>query len=370
MRKEFIQIARDPRTLGIAILLPVVMLVLYGYGISSDIKEIQMGVVDWSRTLESRNLLRAFTQSGYFHWVYASDRYDDMERALDSRRIKVALVIPADFARQLARGRPAFVQALIDGSDPTTASVASGYLEAIVQNYSSRIMLDLVRRKGLTARPRGVPPIDARARVWYNEELKSTNFIVPGLIAVILMMTSALLTSGTIARERERGTIEQIVASPLKSRELMIGKIAAYTALAFLDVALIVLVGTLWFGAPLRGSLTLLAVCSGLFLMSALGLGLLISSAIPSQQTAMVAAIMVTMVPSILLSGFYFPIASMPSIVQAITYVVPARYFLVIVRGIFLKGIGLRDLWPQIVPLAVYGSILLTASIFAFKKRL
>lgn len=370
MRKEFIQIVRDPRTLAIALLLPVLLLFIYGYGISSEIKNIRLGVVDWSRSRESRDLVRAFTQSGYFIWVYASDRYQDMERAIDSRRIKVALVIPADFARQLARGRPASVQALLDGSDPTTASVASGYLEAIVQSYSLKAVLELVRRRGLRARPRGFPPIDGRVRVWYNEDLRSESFIIPGLIATILMMTSALLTSGTLARERERGTIEQLVASPIKSHELMVGKIAAYTLLAFVDVALVVVVGKFWFGVPLRGSLLLLALCSGLFLMAALGLGLLISALIPSQQTAMIAAIMVTMVPSILLSGFYFPIASMPAVVQAITYAVPARYFLVIVRGIFLKGVGLPELWGQIVPLAIYGATLLTMSIFAFKKRL
>jgi ABC-2 type transport system permease protein len=231
-------------------------------------------------------------------------------------------------------------------------------------------MLDLARRRGLGVRPHGVPAIDGRVRVWYNEELRSVNFIVPGLMAVILMMTSALLTSGTISRERERGTIEQLVASPLKSHELMLGKIAAYTLLSLVDVALVVLVGTLWFGVPLRGSLLLLCACSLLFLMSALGIGLLISAAIPSQQTAMVAAIMATMVPSILLSGFYFPISSMPVPIQVVTYLIPARYFLVIVRGIFLKGVGVAVLWPHILTLAVLGTALLSASILAFKKRL
>ncbi len=370
MRKEFIQIRRDPRSLAIAVIMPVLLLFIYGYGVSSDINNIRLGYVDWSRTQESRDLIGAFTNSGYFRVTMASDRYADLQQALDGRRIKAALVIPADFAKDLARGRTARVQILLDGTDPTTANVAGSYAEAIVQSRSVRIVLDVFRRSGMGARPRGVPPIDSRVRVWYNEDLRSTNYIVPGLVAIILMMTSALLTSGTIARERERGTIEQLVASPLKSRELMFGKIAAYSVLAFVDVALVVLAGTFWFRVPLRGSLLLLAGASVLFLMAALGLGLLLSARMPTQQTALTAALMTTMVPSILLSGFYFPIASMPRIIQFVTYIVPARYFMVITRGIFLKGVGFHELWPQFAPLAAFGVLILAASVKSFKKRL
>ena len=369
-RKELTQIVRDPRSLIIALMLPVMMLFLYGYGISSDINEIRLGVVDWSHTPESRDFIGSLTRSGYFNQVFSSDRYGNLGEAMDASRIRVGIVIPPDFARNLITGRRAPVQVLIDGSDPNTASVAQGYLSSIVQTYNSKVKLQMASGSGAGAHPTGVPPIDLRIRVWYNEELRSVNFIVPGLIAVILMATSALLTSGAIARERERGTIEQIVASPLRGYELVIGKILAYTVISFIDVVLVVLIGTLWFGAPLRGSLWLLGGCSVLFLMSSLGIGLFISSIIPTQATAMIGAVIATLMPSVLLSGFYFPIASMPAPVQIITSIVPARYFMVIVRGIFLKGSGFSDLWPQIVPLAGLGLLLMSLSVLAFRKRL
>lgn len=370
MHKELIQIARDPRSLGVALLLPVVMLILYGYGVSGDVRDIRMAVVDWSRTASSRDLVGAFTRSGYFTAGYRTDSYADACAALDGRRVKMVLVIPADFARRMAGGRAVAVQCLLDGSDPTTAGVAGGYVESVARTWSTARIITRLRKAGMGSGSQGMPPVDARVRVWYNEELRNMNYIVPGLIAVIMMMTSALLTSGTISRERERGTIEQLIASPLRSWELMLGKIAAYALVACIDVVIVVALGRAWFGVPLRGSLWLLAGGSALFLMSSLGLGLLISSAIPSQQAAMVAAIMVTMVPSILLSGFYFPISSMPPVVQGFTYIVPARYFLALVRGVFLKGTGLPELWPNLVALGCMGLLLMTASVRAFKKRL
>jgi ABC-2 type transport system permease protein len=370
MRKEFVQIRRDTRSLAIAVAMPVMLLIIYGYGVSSDIDRIPLGTVDWSKTAASRDLIGAFTRSGYFVPTMSSDRYGDIQAALDRRRIKVGLIVPWDYARNLGRGGAARVQVLLDGADPTTANVAGAYAEAIVQSRSAQVAVEVYRRRGMGGRPRGVPPIDGRVRVWYNEDLRSTNYIVPGLIAIILMMTSALLTSGTIARERERGTIEQLVASPLLSRELMFGKIAAYSVLAIVDVALVVLVGTLWFRVPLRGSLLLLAGASALFLMAALGLGLLFSARMPTQQTALTAALMVTMVPSILLSGFYYPIRSMPAVIQLVTTIVPARYFMVITRGIFLKGVGFGELWPQFVPLTLYGALILFGAVRSFKKRL
>ena len=370
IRKESLQIVRDPRTLMVVLLQPILMLFLYGYGVSSDVSHVEMGVVDWSHTPESRDFIRRLTASGYFDRVYTSDRYEDLGHAIDARVIKVGVVVPPDFAAKLARGETAPVQMLLEGTDSSTSLTASSYLQSIAATYSSDKILALTQQRGQGTALSGVPPLDLRLRVWFNEDLKSVVFIVPGLIVIILMNTSALLTSGAIARERERGTFEQLIASPLKSYELMIGKIVAYTGLSFLNVALIVLIGTLWFGVPLRGSLLLLAVCSGIFLMSTLGLGLLISSITPTQRTAMMLVGMLTSLPSIMLSGFYFPIASMPRPVQLITYFIPARYFMVIVRSIFLKGAGLTELWPQIVPMTLFGLIPLTASIFAFKKRL
>jgi ABC-2 type transport system permease protein len=370
MRKEIIQVWRDPRTLAIILLQPVMMLFLYGYGVTSDITNVNLGVVDWSQTSESRDLIQRFTASGYFRHVYASHRYADLGHALDARFITAGVVIPPDFVARLTRGDTTPVQVLLEGTNPSSSLTASSYLQSIAGTYSSDRMLALAQRRGTGTQPRGVPPLDLRVRVWYNEDLKSVVFIVPGLIVVILMTTSALLTSGAIAREKERGTFEQMVASPIKPYELMVGKLLTYTALSYLDVALVVLIGTLWFGVPLRGSLLLLIGCSGLFLMGSLGIGLLISSVTPSQRTAMLLVQMLTSMPSIMLSGFYFPISSMPAPVQMVTTLIPARYFMVIVRGIFLKDAGIAELWTQIVPLAFFGMIPLALSILTFKKRL
>ncbi len=366
MRKELIHIRRDARSLAIAVLMPVALLILYGYGVSSDIKNIPLAVLDWSRTRESRDLIEAFARSGYFAVVVRTDRYRVACDALDRGTATCALVIPADFATDLVKGRPIAVQILLDGSDPNTANVAAGYAEAIVASRSAAAIQRRALRSG-----RGVsqaPGVSAEIRVWYNEDLRSANFIVPGLIAVILAMTSALLTSGTIAGERERGTIEQLAASPATARDIMLGKIGAYALLAFVDVMLVVLVGRFWFGVPLRGSVVTLIAASGVFLMAALGIGLLLSSRMPTQQTAITAALMATMVPSILLSGFYFPINSMPAPVQALTAIVPARYFMVITRGVFLKGVGPAELWPQIAILAAYAALIMTISVRSFRK--
>lgn len=370
LRKEYLQIVRDPRTLMVVLVEPIVMLFLYGYGVSSDLYHTELGVVDWSRSQESRDLVRRLTASGYFDLVYAGDRYEDLGHALDARVVKVGVVIPADFASKLARGRNAPIQVLLEGTDASTALTTGSYLQSITATFSSDKILARVQRTGRTTTGGAALPLDLRLRVWFNEDLKSVVFIVPGLIVIILMNTSALLTSGAIARERERGTFEQLVASPLKSHELMLGKIIAYTGLSFLNVTIIALLGTFWFGVPFRGSILLLAVSSGVFLMGALGVGLLISSITPTQRTAMMLVGMLTNMPSILLSGFYFPIASMPQPVQWVTYLIPARYFMVIVRSLFLKGAGLAELWPQILPMALFGLAPLVASIFAFKKRL
>jgi ABC-2 type transport system permease protein len=257
---------------------------------------------------------------------------------------------------------------VIDGSDPKTATIASSYLQTIIQTFSGRIILAQVQREGVGGSTQGL--IDLRARVWYNEDLRSVNFSVPGLIAEILMMSSAQLTSGAIACERGRGTRESLVAPAIRSHELMLGRILACTMLALIAVVLVALAGTLWFGVPLRGSIPLLFFCSLLFLMSSLGIGLLLSAAMPSQQAAMNAAMMFTMVPGIMLSGFFFPIESMPVVIQPVTYLIPARYYVVILRGIFLKGARLAELWDQVIPLTVHALLTLTAAVHRFRKLL
>jgi ABC-2 type transport system permease protein len=368
-RKEFIQLFRDWRTLTVVVVLPVLMLVLYGYAINMDVKHLRTAVLDQDHGAAARDLVQAFENNEYFDVVRYLDSPAQIDRALERGEARLALVIPRGYARELASGREAQIQVIIDGSDPTMASLAMGYVSGIVQSYSTEVTLAAVTRAGI-ARPENLQPVDYRPRVWYNPELKSAYFIVPGLIAVILMLLGALLTSMTVVRERERGTIEQLIVSPVMPQELMIGKITPYVIIAFADVILVTVAGRLLFGVPLRGSGVLLMALSALFLVAALGIGLVISTLSRSQQAAMTLAMMTTMLPSVLLSGFVFPIASMPRPIQVITYLIPARYFLVIVRGIFLKGVGAGVLWHQAVPLAVFGAVAIVSSALRFHKRL
>jgi ABC-2 type transport system permease protein len=368
-RKEFIQIFRDWRTLAVVIVLPLLMLVLYGYAINMDVKHLRTAIVDQDKGPAARDLIRAFENNEYFDVVRYLDSPAQIDGVIERGQARVAIVIPRGYARDLASGRKAQIQGIIDGSDPTTASIALSYIAGIVQSYSAQVTLAAAAKAGVT-RIDLLQPIDFRPRIWYNPGLRSTNFIVPGLMAVILMMLAALLTAMTVVRERERGTIEQLVVSPVMPRELMVGKMIPYVVIAFADIVLVTVAGRVLFDVPLEGSPLLLLVLSALFLVAALGIGLLISTVANTQQVAMTAALMTTMLPSFLLSGFFFPISNMPRIIQAITYLIPARYYLVIVRGIFLKGVGADVLWRQAVPLAVFGAVAIVLSAARFKKRL
>jgi len=366
--KEFVQISRDARTLAIVVLLPVMMLVIYGYAINLDVNHLRLAVYDQDNSYQSRDLIGAFSHGEYFDVVASVRSNRAITDALDDGVVKAALIIPTTYSRNLASNRVAAVQLLVDGSDSTTSSTAIGYANAIVQQQSARITLAALQRKGIT--PPAAAPIDARFRYWYNPELRSTNFIVPGLVAVILMMLSALLTSMTVVRERERGTIEQLVVSPVMPSELMVGKIIPYVIIAFFDVILVIAAGRLLFGVPLKGSPALVLALSAVFLTAALGIGLLISVASHNQQTAMTLAFMTTLLPSILLSGFIFPIRAMPVALQIITNIIPARHFLVILRAIFLKGSGFALVWRPALVLLIYGVVVLTISAKRFHKKL
>jgi ABC-2 type transport system permease protein len=375
--KESIQILRDARSLVVVIVLPVLMLIIYGYAINLDVRHVRLAVYDQDRTRASRDLIGAFTRSGRFDAVaYPSaapgagpDSHGQVTQALDEGDARIALVIPIHFAADLSRGRVVPVQLIIDGSDSTTASTAIGYAAAILQQQSVLISLEAVRRTGL-ATGDSVLPLDARMRFWYNPELKSANFMVPGLIAVILMMLSALLTSMTVVRERERGTIESLIVSPVMPHELMLGKLAPYVVIAFADVILVIAAGRLLFRVPLLGSPALVLVCSAIFLTAALAIGLLVSTLARNQQTAMTVAMLATQLPSMLLSGFLFPISAMPKVIQLITNIIPARHFLVIVRGIFLKGSGLSLVWQPALVLLTLGIVLLALCSLRFRKKL
>ena len=369
MHKEFLHLIRDPRSLVTALVNPLLMLFLYGYGISTDISHVRLGVVDWSHSQEAKDLVQRFTSSGYFVQTFQTDRYEELGRALDDRRIQVGIAIPADFAKHTLGGKPTNIQVILDGSDPNTANSISGYTATILASYSNAMLRTSLNRRSIAIGKSG-QSYDLRPRIWYNEDLLSVFFIVPGVVAIVLMTTTATLTAGTITRERERGSIEQIVASPVTASELMLGKTAAYVVLAFVDVILVVLVAHAVFGVPLRGSAWLLAFCSLIFIASSLGLGLLGSAGSNSQRGAMTTVMLITTLPSIILSGFVFPIASMPPVVQVFTYFVPARYFMVISRGIFLKGSSFTDLWPEIWPMTLLAVVLMGASIRTFKKRI
>ena len=369
MHKEFLHIVRDPRSLITALINPLLMLFLYGFGISTDISHVSLGVADWSHSQQGADLVKAFTASGYFVETYHTARYADLGKALDNRRIQVGLVIPADFGRSVVSGRTTTLQVLLDGSDPTTANSVSGYISNIVGTYSANSLAVSIAGRGAKATA-AAAPLAVQSRIWYNEDLLSIYFIVPGVVVIVLMTTTASLTAGTITRERERGSIEQIVASPVTPTELMLGKTAAYIVLAFIDLVLVVVVARVVFGVPMRGSIVLYAICSLIFIASSLGLGLLASAGSSSQRSAMTTVMLLTTLPSVILSGFVFPVSSMPAIVQLFTYVVPARYFMVISRGIFLKGSSFIELWPEIWPMTLLATLLLGASIITFKKKI
>lgn len=369
MRKEFIHIFRDPRTLAVVMVLPVLMLMIYGYAINLDVRHLRTAILDEDKTSISRELIRSLQHNEYFDIVQYLDRPGQIDALFARGKAKLVFVIPRGFGRDVASGRSPQVQALIDGSDSTTATIAQSYVSGFVQTTSIDYARRYARRMGLPAERLAVP-IDFQPRVWYNPEMKSSHFIVPGLIAVILMQISALLTSLTIVRERERGTIEQLVVSPVMPHELMIGKIVPYVIIAFVDVLLVLASGRLLFGVPLKGSVVLLLVHSAVFLFASMGIGLLISVIARTQLVAFIAAMLGTMLPSVLLSGFMFPISAMPQVLQYLTYLIPARYFIVILRGIFLKGVGPEVLWKPALSLIVFGVVALVLSARRFQKRL
>ncbi len=369
MRKEFIEIWRDPRSLFFVLAMPVLMLLLYGYGISSDVKRVPLAVYDRDGQPAARELIRRFTSTEYFVVTAQVESLRGLRRVIDTGEAKVGLMIPEDFSQNLAANRPAPIQFVVDGSDSNTASIAISNIAAISKSteLSPR---DLRPQAFLTSKSENPVPIEVRTWVWYNPELKSSNFLIPGLTAVILMMLAAMLTSLTVAREWERGTMEGLIASPLRPVELMVGKILPYVVIGLVDVVIIVVVAVFWFRVPLRGSLALLMVSSAIFLMGALGIGLFLSAATKNQQVAFQLSILLTMLPSLLLSGFFYPIENMPPVLQAVTYLVPARYFLVVIRGIFLKGVGLVVLWRELLFLTVFALLLMIASSAKFRKRL
>jgi ABC-2 type transport system permease protein len=366
--KETREILRDPITVGVAIFLPLVMMVLFTYAITLDVREIRMAVLDEDGSAESREYVAGFLNSRYFRLYATVGSFREGERLLDEGAVRVALLIPSGFARDLAQGIPTQVQTILDGSIANTAIMALNYVAAINESYNGRLQSQyMARQHGIAGTE---PAIRADPRVRYNPDLRSEHFIVPGLFAVILMAFPPLLTALAVVRERERGSILQIYISPIRAWEFLGGKLIPYAAIAFLEMLLLLAVGNLWFHAPVRGSLPLLLVLSVLYVLCTVGIGLLISTVTRSQVVAILLAIVLTLMPAFLFSGFIAAIASMPEFFQWYTYLFPARYFMEIARGISLKGVGLGVLWPEAVILLVYAAALLALASLRFRKKI
>jgi ABC-2 type transport system permease protein len=353
MIKEGRHILRDPRSLAMALAVPLMLLLLFGVALSLDVDRVPTLVYDADRSPQSRDLIRQFGGSRFFEICGYTDGYTAIERGIDRGDILVGLAIPPDYSRRIAAGEHADVQILIDGSDSNTASIVLSYVESLMRNYSFTLRRDAMNLHGAVI----APPIDARLRVWYNSSLESRNYIVPGLIAVILMIIAALLTSLTIAREWEMGTMEQLLSTPLRPAEMVLGKMLAFFVVGVVDTVIAVLVGVFVFDVPFRGSVWFLALSSCVFLWGALFWGIFISAAVKSQLMAYQLSLLTSFLPAFLLSGLVYAIEYMPKPIQWVTYLIPARYFINLLKGIFLKGVGIEVLWVELLFLAVYAAV-------------
>ncbi len=356
--KEFIQVLRDPRMKAMIFVMPVIQLVMFGYAVTTDVDQIKTAVYDLDKSSASRALVERFTASGYFVVVATPDDPRALQKLLDRGEVVIAIRINAGFADDLASGRQAAIQSMVDGTDSNTGTVAMDYAQRITAEFSREYR-----------EAPGFQPVELRSRAWYNPELKSRVFNVPGVIAVIVMLISLLLTAMAVVREREIGTMEQLMVTPIRPIELILGKTLPFVLISYVNVLLVTLIGVVWFEIPIRGSLWLLLFGAGLYLMSAIGMGLFISTISRTQQQALMASFFFYL-PAVLLSGFMFPISNMPEPAQWVTYLNPLRYFLVIIRAIFLKGSGFDALWTQFAALAILGAALLTLSSLRFQKRM
>jgi ABC-2 type transport system permease protein len=366
-RKEVIQILRDSRSLMIVVIMPVTLMLLFGYGVNLDLKGLPIYVYDRDGSQQSQDLLKRFQASEYFHVARVVNGYPAIARALDDGHAKMGIVIPWDFSLRLRDGGPVQVQALVDATDDNTANVLTGYAQGVVQGYSSEIQLNWLRERGQSLQPAAV---SIETRTWYNEDLESSAFIVPGVLALVMSVIGAFLTSLTIAREWERGSMEQLISTPVSAMEIMLGKLAPYFALGMFDVIVCATIAIYWFQVPFRGSYITLLASSTLFLVVVLSLGFFISVVAKTQFAASQIALLVTFLPAFLLSGFLFSIDQMPMPLQWITRILPARYYVSVLKQIFLKGTPTAMLYADLIPLAVFALLLALLATHAFHKRL
>ncbi len=362
VKKEFLQLFRDPRMIFIALAAPLVQLLIFGYVATVDLKNVKTAVLDSDRTYYSRSYLSGFKNSGYFDFAYNVSNEKQMIYLMDRGDIQLGLHVPVNFGEYAVKRRGAEVLAIIDGTNSSAATIISGYI-----NQINNIKNAEMAKSGFAANLLNL--IDLRLRVWYNAELKSINFMVPAIFATVLMLISVILTASSIVKEKEKGTIEMLSVTPLRPYEIILGKLIPYSLVAIFDIILIFLLAILWFKVPMRGSFSLLLILGSIFLISGLGLGIFISTIAKTLRQTIVGA-MIILLPSFMISGFIFPIENMPKIIQLVTYFIPLRYFLVITRGIFLKGSGIFYLWNNVWPLMLFGAVILTLSVLRFRKKI
>ncbi len=365
--KEWIQIRRDSRSLILSLLAPVLLILLFGYALTMDVKNVSMAVYDQDRTSSSRQFLEGFSHTEYIHIHSYVNGYDEIDSLIDTGDIAMAMVIPKNFAAGLRAGKGAKVQLLVDGSDSMSATVSLGYVQAIVMQYNRDIQVGMLESIGIT---RMKEPVDVRNRTWYNPEMESRNLIIPGLIVIILAIISALITSLTISREWERGTMETLITTPVRPREVLLGKLIPYLFIGVFDVVLTFLVGKFVFGVPMQGSFFELLLIAFLFLVGTSSLGILISAATRIQVMSIQVAIVVTYLPSLILSGFIFPVKNMPVFVQGITYLIPATYMVTVIKGIAIKGVAWSLLVTQVLFLAAFTLLVMTVAMKKIRMQL
>ena len=363
VRKEFIQLFRDKKNRPLLFVAPLLQLLLFGYVVSMDILTITVGFVDQSHTLESRRLVDAFGANKTFHIIYMTDRPADLEERLLKRKLDLIIKIPPDFARKIRNGKTSGIQVLADGSMSNMAGIRIAYANIVIDTYNRQLISELYPYD------MKMPQVEARIRTWFNPNLYSQNFFVPGIVAFLIMILTLLLTSMAVIKEKEAGTMEQLIVTPIRPFELILGKTIPYILIALGQMAAVTLFAVFWFKIPLAGSVVLLFFSSCLFLLSTLGIGLFISTISKTQQQAMMTTFFF-LLPFFMLSGFVFPIANMPTVVQWLTYINPLRFFLVVVRGIFLKGVGFSVLWHQLLAMGIIGVFVFTGAVLRFRKRL
>ncbi len=365
VKKEFRQIARDKRTLGILLFVPAFMLVMFGYALNFDVMHLKLAICDHDRTSVSRDFIDSFIHTEYFDLEYYPSKSSEVDRLLAEGKATAAIIVPADFSDGITSRQGANVQIIVDGTNPTTASSSVGYITKIIQDYSSLIGSESI---GRFSGPQFENPIDYRPRIWFNPELRSAKFLVPGLIGFIMMVTAVVSTSLSVVREKELGTMELLSVSPIRPVELILGKTIPYVVISLAATAVILAVGYILFDVTVRGSFILLGIVTLVFLVGCLGLGLLVSTISNSQQVAFMIAVMMTVLPTFLLSGFVFPVRNMPVWVQVITYLVPAKYFMTALRAIILKGVGMGAFWDQMLCLIAFA--LLTIGVSSVRLRM